>query len=583
MIGWHSDNPFDRHQWLVAQATRVACLHRNGCLTAAGLEQAHANLTGVFHKLINHGGKNRAPGRGEIADALGWGQTRAAAKNDIQLAAELGNHTHPGPLDQLAAKGALHAPPSHTPPTLRSVPTGGDVGPHPPLSGSVASGDTDNREHRDDSPDPAPAGTPEDAAFQLEAQLVAHHLHIQDAAKQIERARKAGLTPAPDLTPLTEFLAVQDPPITYRIDQLLPVGAHVLVTAQFKAGKSTLMGNLLRCLADGDKFLDTFEVHQPDGAIVLIDDELDERTLRRWVRDQGIQNTHRVHVKSLRGKVSSFDLLNPTIRAQWATLLKGVNCAFLIFDCLRPVLDALGLSEDKEAGQFLVQIDALCAEAGVGEAALVHHMGHGGERARGDSRLRDWADNEWRLIRDVAPGEENPSAPRYFAAYGRDVDVPEGSLSYETIGRRLTYREGSRKDVNGDGRAPINALPDVLALLAESPPLPKQAIEAEMIARGHKRSAVRQALDSGRATSMILIERGERGAQLHYLNPSRLADTQLMLASSPARRDLAGEVTNELAAASVDRRRRAENGELKTGELGELKTPHPFANYMRDL
>jgi hypothetical protein len=68
-----------------------------------------------------------------------------------------------------------------------------------------------------------------------------------------------------------------------------------------------------------------------------------------------------------------------------------------------------------------VAIDELLLEAGIDEALVVHHMGHSGERARGDSRLRDWPDVEWRLMRQ----DDDPASPRFLTAYGRDIDVPE--------------------------------------------------------------------------------------------------------------------------------------------------------------
>jgi hypothetical protein len=79
------------------------------------------------------------------------------------------------------------------------------------------------------------------------------------------------------------------------------------------------------------------------------------------------------------------------------------------------------LDEHRDAGRFLVALDALLTEAGIPDALVVHHMGHVNERARGDSRMRDWPDVEWRLVRQ----DENPASARFLSAYGCDVDVPE--------------------------------------------------------------------------------------------------------------------------------------------------------------
>jgi len=147
---------------------------------------------------------------------------------------------------------------------------------------------------------------------------------------------------------------------------------------------------------------------------VLIDNELDERMLRRWLREQGIKNTHRVHVLSLRGRVGSFSSLDDQVRARFASMIREVQGAVVLFDCLRPVVDALGLSGDKDAGRFLIAFDALLAEAGASEAVIAHHMGHTGERSRGDTRVRDWPDTEWQLIREATDGQQTAEARRFF-------------------------------------------------------------------------------------------------------------------------------------------------------------------------
>jgi hypothetical protein len=106
------------------------------------------------------------------------------------------------------------------------------------------------------------------------------------------------------------------------------------------------------------------------------------------------------------------------------------------------VFDALGLDENRDAGRFLVALDALVHEAGICELFAIHHMGHSGERSRGDSRLADWPDATWKVVREDA---DDDASPRYFSAYGRDVEVHEGRLEYDQAARRLAYAGGSRK------------------------------------------------------------------------------------------------------------------------------------------
>jgi hypothetical protein len=327
---------------------------------------------------------------------------------------------------------------------------------------------------------------------------------------QLDAARRA------PIVPLVDFLAVDDDPVCYRVDQLWPVGGRALLAAQYKAGKTTLLDNLLRALVDGQPFLGRFDVAPPAGPVVVVDNELDERMLRRWLREQRIEHPERVAVLSLRGRVGTFDLLDPVVRAAWARQLRDLGAAVVLFDCLRPVLDALGLSEDKEAGRFLVAFDALLHEAGVGEAVVVHHMGHAGERSRGDSRLRDWPDVEWRLMREADElGEQAADARRYFAASGRDVLVPEGLLEYDPEARRLTLSGGNRRETAAD-----DGLPELLDYLELNDGASKRAIEAALKDTLGGRNRVRHVVDRAVHLGVVEVLDGPNRSRLHCLaNP----------------------------------------------------------------
>ena len=78
----------------------------------------------------------------------------------------------------------------------------------------------------------------------------------------------------------------------------------------------------------------------------------------------------RCSVMSLRGRVSSFDLLDA--RDAGGVGRRAARCRRADPRLSAPVLDALGLDEHREAGRFLVAFDALLIEAGVGEALVVH-------------------------------------------------------------------------------------------------------------------------------------------------------------------------------------------------------------------
>lgn len=333
----------------------------------------------------------------------------------------------------------------------------------------------------------------------------AERQRIREGARRINAARDCAVAP-PAPVSLADLLGQPDDEQTYRIADLWPTAGRVLLAAPYKAGKSTLVGNVVRALVDGGQFLDRFNVTTV-RKVALIDTELDTGMLRRWLRDQGIQNTGAVSVVPLRGALSTFDLTDPTTRSHWARQLAGADV--VILDCLRPVLDSLGLSEDKDAGRLLVAFDALLAEIGATEGLVVTHMGHQNERARGDSRLLDWPDALWKIVR----GDDADDGTRrsYFSALGRDVDVAEGLLDYDAATRRQTYSGGSRKDSTA-----LAAMPELMDLVRREPGTLSKNAAVKRLMEGQRISqkAARATIDKAISDGAIIATPGPRNSLL---------------------------------------------------------------------
>ncbi|MCV7090210.1 bifunctional DNA primase/polymerase [Mycobacterium interjectum] len=357
---------------------------------------------------------------------------------------------------------------------------------------------------------------PQDRADQADAAegAIQHRMTVLRINREAQRRlddEENPPTALPAVKNLDALLGEPDTPVRYRIEEVAPADSRVIFSAQYKAGKTTALGNLLRSLVDGDDFLGAFTVNSTARRVVLIDDELSESTLRRWLRDQNIINTAAVaDVVTLRGKVASFNLLDDRCRDMWATRLRDLGCDYLMLDCLRPVLDALGLDENHDAGQFLTAYDALLHDAGVPDSALVQHMGHTSERARGDSRLQDWPDAIWRIVRET----EEPDSPRYFTAYGRDVSVAEGRLSYDPDTRRLTYAAGSRTDARVE--AAKLAIIKVLAEQGNGEPLSVRALQ-DALNGEHSQKSVRAGAKQAIKDRLVTVADGPRGAKLHSI------------------------------------------------------------------
>ena len=350
--------------------------------------------------------------------------------------------------------------------------------------------------------------TPEQLAADSRERFKRKRRELREIERELDAEERGPVEP-PVIFTLSQLLAQPDEPTPWRIEDCQPMESRVICAAQFKAGKTTLVGNLIRSLRDGDPFLGKYIVTPVEGTIVLLDFEMGTRQLKRWYRDQRIQDTDRVIVIPMRGKAAGFDLANAEVRAFWITRLRDLGATYLILDCLRPILDALGLDEHHDAGLFLTALDALLTEAGIPDALVVHHMGHTNERSRGDSRLRDWPDVEWRLMRK----DDDPSSARFFTAYGRDVDVEEQELGYDEPTRCLTVVGGSRRSSKiGD------ALSAVLAFISseKSEPSRNQIING-LKDSGHAQNVLKAAIKTGITNGQIATKPGDRGALLHSI------------------------------------------------------------------
>lgn len=330
----------------------------------------------------------------------------------------------------------------------------------------------------------------------------------------------------PEILTLRERLARPRTPVAYRIDGWQPAGSRVMLAAQFKAGKTTLVGNLIRALVDGDAFLDRHATTPIEGNLTVLDFEMSSHQLDSWLEDQRIRNDDRVVVLPMRGNAGAFDILDASRRARWSALLRSRSVSYLIVDCLRPILDALGLDEHRDAGRFLVALDALLKEAEIDEATVVHHMGHQAERSRGDSRIRDWPDVEWRLVRQ----DDEPASPRYISAYGRDVDQAEAAVEFDAQTRHLALVGGSRKEA-----ASRAALAIICGLFDLNPePMSGNQIEQRTIQHGCTQKGIREALRLGVQDGVLVVMPGKRNAKMY--GPAKSSSSVRQTSSSPRQR-----------------------------------------------
>jgi hypothetical protein len=345
-------------------------------------------------------------------------------------------------------------------------------------------------------------------------------LRARREAKRIVEAENVTEEPIPAPTFLDDLIEEDDEQDAWRMEGLWPAGGTVLFAAGAKAGKTTSVGNVIRCLVDGDRFLG---VHVTDPVmsgqtVGVLDYEMPRNKVKQWLRDQGIKNRQSVVVWTERGRAHLFDPRDESCRAKWVNALMAAAVRVWLIDCLSPILSALGIDENNntEVGAVLDGINAIAAAAGVFEVLLIHHMGHGAERSRGASRLVGWPDVNWRLMRQRDERDPNaepaPDAPRFFAAYGRDVDVREGRLVYEPSTRHLTYVEGGRKQDEATANL-RKAMVEVRDHPGESGRQIETRLQALGVGRDPARAALKTAVDKG----YILVESRGRNRTEHTI------------------------------------------------------------------
>lgn len=265
-------------------------------------------------------------------------------------------------------------------------------------------------------------------------------LRAREEAKKRYREEKFPPVPIPDTLDLNQ-LAIEDE--IYRIDKLWPVGDKVLLAAEAKAGKTVLIHNVLRSLLTGEPLFGEFKVKPVEGTVAILDAEMNSSMLQRWLLKQGIADKSKIKAYPLRGKASSFQILDKTVLLEWAERLKAQEVEVLMIDPMGPFLSALGLNENTEAREFLYAIDELADRAGITDYLVTHHMGHNDDRARGDSAILGWPAVTWNYKLEKKTENRRTKSDhksvRSINVVGRVEEVDDFQVSFDKETNHLTF------------------------------------------------------------------------------------------------------------------------------------------------
>jgi transcription termination factor Rho len=124
-------------------------------------------------------------------------------------------------------------------------------------------------------------GAPTEAEH--EQVLIKKELQKRRVKKIVDAIERPAVS-LPDILTLKERLALPLVETAWRIADLQAAGHRVLLAAQFKAGKTTFVVNVIRSVVDGDPFLNRYVVSPIEGTVALFDFEMSGRQLDDWYR-----------------------------------------------------------------------------------------------------------------------------------------------------------------------------------------------------------------------------------------------------------------------------------------------------------
>lgn len=273
------------------------------------------------------------------------------------------------------------------------------------------------------------------------ARALQRERHTREARRTLDEEETAAVG-APWAEPMTLGELIDNPPADGepRVRGLMLRSGHTIIVAPHKAGKTTLLGNLLLALLsggrflapDGDQFWDEltgFDVARPlEGRVLLMSYEMTVGQLRAWFIDMGLAKYRdRIIVWDLRGRRNPF--ASEPGRAELRRLVADRDIELVAIDTFTKAFTGTDQDKAAQVGPFLNLVDTVIGP-GVDRIVTVH-AGWNGNRARGSSALGDHPDT---IITIAGEGAD----PRFLTTRGRDVKELDGvALAYDPAGRRV--------------------------------------------------------------------------------------------------------------------------------------------------
>lgn len=280
-------------------------------------------------------------------------------------------------------------------------------------------------------------------------------LSVRDTAQVLLESEKAEKNWKPIKTELLDT-SIQDTitkdiePTEWIFQDVAGVGHNILVVAKYKAGKTSLLVNVIKALADGYPLFGRFNVNPSvyDMNFFMWNCEMTRGMYRDYISPLGISNNFKGQALHLRGETVPF-MKSDRVYKDVVERLGEFGTNIWILDTWRAICGWNGIDPiDNAAVEEVLQvIDHIKADAGVQTLFLTSHTPKytmPGEEisALGAQGLMGWADCFWTLSRD-----DDDKNIRYLSSEGRyEFSLEPTRINYDQSTHLITLSDERKED-----------------------------------------------------------------------------------------------------------------------------------------
>lgn len=385
---------------------------------------------------------------------------------------------------------------------------------------------------------------------EMQASLLDEGVQRELLRRQIRRAADSAeamrghTEPPPDASvSLSDALSAPPAPVQWLIDGMCSAEANVVITGQYKSGKTKLMmSSLVTALADNEPFLGSKAVHVPEGGAVVGHWNLEMSALDlidKYMRPAQFKNPHNVHLANWRGyRLNILTELGKAAAVEW---LKSRNVQVWTLDSWTALCRMCGVDTNSgsEVSALLGRIDEIKVEAGVKVLFFLAHTARSSAEAdkpgtRGASEVDDHVDSRWMFTVDR-------SEMRFLQAEGRDTQMSAVSLDFDEETGRSIIGAVTRETAARDG-----AVQTVVRILSNfGRPMNRATLNKKLKEAGISQRSLASVMEDAEASGWIQVTdaprpRGGRPERMFSLTSDEAPEDDRKRNATPREVNLAG-------------------------------------------